>query len=247
MVEIRNIIENKKAAFYSGCFANYYYPEVGSAAMAVMRALAIDVVVPKQVCCGLPMMAKGNLKDAMSNMKNNARELSGLVQDGYAVVVSCSSCGLFLKRDLPHFLHSKEAELVSTNLYHVTEYLLNLHQSGQINLEFRRIDKSVFYHLPCHLRAQQIGNPSVELMKLIPGITIKKVSEVCCGMSGAYGYEKRNFTLSKDIASRLYQEMKDNSADRFITDCGGCRLQIQGGTDRPVDHPLILLKETLMV
>jgi glycerol-3-phosphate dehydrogenase subunit C len=240
---MQNLIANKKVAYYSGCFANYYNPEVGKAVMAVFSKNGVDVKVPSQVCCGLPIIAKGNTRDAITNMKHNAGEFSKYVAEGYAVVASCSSCGLFLKRDLSHFLNTHEATLVSENTYHVTEYLLKLHEIGQFNTEFRRIEQTIFYHQPCHLRAQQIGNPSVTLLKMIPGTVVKMVSEICCGMSGAYGYEKRNYDLSKDIATKLYQVMKENPADRFVTDCGGCRLQIQGGTDRPVDHPIIILKE----
>jgi glycerol-3-phosphate dehydrogenase subunit C len=237
------LVANKKVAYYSGCFANYYYPEVGEATMAVMNKNGVEVVVPSQVCCGLPMMAKGNLKDATANMQHNTASLYKLVSEGYAVIVTCSSCGLFLKRDMPHFLHTEEAQKVSENLYHFSEYLLKLHAIGQLNTVFHRIEQTIFFHMPCHLRAQQIGNPSVKLLEMIPGTIVKKVSETCCGMGGAYGYEKKNFTLSKDIAAKLYQDMKDNPADRYVTDCGGCRLQIQAGTDRPVDHTAIVLRE----
>jgi glycerol-3-phosphate dehydrogenase subunit C len=62
-------------------------------------------------------------------------------------------------------------------------------------------------------------------------------------MGGAYGYEKKNYELSKHIAGKLYSEIKENPADRVVTDCGGCRLQIQSGTGLRVDHPMVLLKE----
>ena len=236
-------VANKKVAYFTGCFANYYYPEVGEATVAVMKKSGVEVVIPSQVCCGLPMMAKGNLKDATASMRHNATSFAKLVSQGYAVVATCSSCGLFLKRDSPHFLDTDEARIVSANLYHFSEYLFRLHQIGEFNTEFRRVEQSLFFHTPCHLRAQQIGNPSVSLLEMVRGTVVKKVSETCCGMSGAYGYEKRNYALSKDIASRLYQEMTDNPVDRFVTDCGGCRLQLQGGTERPVDHTTIVLKE----
>ena len=235
-------VPNRKVAYFSGCFANYYYPEVGEATLAIMKQSDVSVVVPSQVCCGLPMIAKGNLKDAISSMKHNVASLSRLVADGYSVITTCSSCGLFLKRDSPHFLDTDEARLVSANLYHFSEYLLKLNEIGGLNTDFRKTEQSLFFHTPCHLRAQQIGNPSVRLLGMVRGTVVKKVSETCCGMSGAYGYEKKNYALSKDIASRLYQEMKDNPVDRLVTDCGGCRLQIQGGTDRPVDHTAILLR-----
>jgi glycerol-3-phosphate dehydrogenase subunit C len=241
---MNELIANKKVAYFSGCFANYYYPESGEATMAVMQKNGLEVVVPSQVCCALPMMAKGNVKDAMAYMQHNTASLYKLVSEGFAVVATCSSCGLFLKRDLPHFLHTPEAQTVSENVYHISEYLLKLHEIGELDTGFRRIEQTIFYHLPCHLRAQQIGNPSVTLLEMIPGTVVKKGSEICCGMSGAYGYEKKNYDLSQAIAAKLYQNMKDNPVDRFVTDCGGCRLQMQAsGTDRPVDHPAILLRE----
>jgi glycerol-3-phosphate dehydrogenase subunit C len=238
-----DLISNKKVAFYTGCFTNYYYPETGIAAVKVLRKSGIDVIVPKQVCCGLPMMAKGNKKSALESMEYNTDVLSQLISDGFAVVATCSSCGLMIKRDYPLFLKSEKAKKLARNLYQITEYLLLLHERGGLNTDFKNIPQTIFYHTPCHMRAQGIGNPSVKMLELIPGTTVKYVSEECCGMGGAYGYEKKNFELSKDIAGKLYNDVKDNPCDRIVTDCGGCKLQIQTGTGTNVEHPLILLQE----
>lgn len=62
-------------------------------------------------------------------------------------------------------------------------------------------------------------------------------------MGGAYGNEKANYELAKDIAAKLYREIKGNPTDRIVTDCGGCKLQIEAGTGHKVDHPIILVKE----
>src|SRR3972149_7186857 len=183
---VTDLVSTKKVAYFSGCFADYYYPEVGEATVAVMKKNGVEIVVPPEVSCGLPMMAKGNLKDAIGNMQHNAAVLGKLVADGYAVITTCSSCGLFLKRDSPHFLHTPEAELVSDNLYHFSEYLLKLHERGELNTKFHRMDQTIFYHPPSHMRVQQNGQPSVKLLQLIPGLVVKYVSELCCGQSGAY-------------------------------------------------------------
>jgi len=238
-----DLIANKKVAYYSGCFANYYDPQVGEATIKVLHKNGIEVIVPDQVCCGLPMMAKGNTKGAYKNIAFNTKVLSRLVSDGYALITTCSSCSLFLKQDYPRLLGSEPAKQVSQNLYHITEYLLKLYEIGQLNTDFRLIPQTVFYHTPCHLRAQEIDSPTVKVLQLIPGITIKKISEECCGMGGAYGYEKVNYELSKEIAGKLYSEIEENPTDRIVTDCGGCRLQIEAGTGLKVDHPMILLKE----
>ncbi len=239
-----DLIGNKKVAYYSGCFFNYYYPEVGEAMVKVLRKNGIEVMVPDQVCCGLPMMAKGNIKGAYENLEHNTRILSQAVSEGYALITACSSCSLFMKRDYPLWMAGSQlAKQVSQNLYHFSEYLLLLHDRSELNTDFRPIPQTVFYHTPCHLRAQEKGDATVKLLRLIPGITIKHISTECCGMGGAYGYEKVNYELSKEIAAKLYSEIKENPTDRIVTDCGGCKLQIEAGTDRKVDHPIILVKE----
>lgn len=238
-----DLIGNKKVAFYTGCFANYYYPEVGKATIKVLRKNGIDVFVPDQKCCGLPMIAKGNAQGAYKNMEYNTRMFSHLVSDGYAIITTCSSCGLMIKRDYPLFLGSEKAKLVSENIFHITEYLLRLQQEGQLNTDFQHIPQTVFYHIPCHLTAQGIGNVTIKMLRLVAGITIKKISNECCGIGGAYGYEKVNYELSKNIASKLYSEIRETPTDRIVTDCGGCKLQMEAGTDRKVDHPIILFEE----
>ena len=236
-------IADKKVAYFSGCFANYYWPQVGESTVAVLHKNGVEVTVPQQVCCALPMMSKANLKGAQDNMAFNTKILGELVAAGYSVIATCSSCSLFLKQDYPRLLGTEEAKQVSQNLYHITEYLLKLHEIGQLNTEFQPINQTVFYHTPCHLRAQQIDSPSVKLQQLIPGITISHVSEECCGMGGAYGYEKANFELSRDIAAKLHTEIAENPSDRLVTDCGGCKLQMEVGAGREVEHPVMLLKE----
>lgn len=240
---VRDLIANKKVAYYVGCFADYYYPEVGKATVKVLKKNGIEVVAPDQVCCGLPMMAKGNAKGAYKNLEYNSRVLSQLVSEGYAIVATCTSCGLFLKQDYPLLRADEKTRLVSENIFHISEYLLRLHERGELNTDFKPIPQTVFYHTPCHLKVQEISDTTVRLLKLIPGIDIKYVSTVCCGLSGAYGYDKGNYQRSKDIASQLYREINETNADRIVDDCGGCKLQIEDGTGARVDHPVILIAE----
>ncbi|MFC1920949.1 heterodisulfide reductase-related iron-sulfur binding cluster [Chloroflexota bacterium] len=238
-------IENKKVAFYTGCFTNYYYPEAGEATVKILKKNGIEVVVPDQVCCALPMIAKGNTKEAYRNIYYNAAILSNLVSRGYAIIATCSSCSLMIKRDYPLLLESAEAKLVSENLYNTTEYLLLLNERGLLNTEdLYPVRQSIYYHTPCHLRAQGMENPTVKLLNLIPGVTINHIGNECCGMGGAYGYEKNNFKLAKEIAGKLYSNMKDYPADRAVTDCSGCKLQMEAGSSIDVVHPMILVSES---
>ena len=58
------------------------------------------------------------------------------------------------------------------------------------------------------------------------------------------GYEKVNYRLSQDIASKLYNESKENPTDRILSDFGACKLQIIAGVGTNVDHPIILIQES---
>lgn len=238
-----DLIANKKVAYYPGCFADYYYPEVGKATVEVLEKNGVKVVAPDQVCCGLPMMAKGNVKGANNNLEHNTRLLSELVSQGYIVLATCPSCGLFIKRDYPLLRANDKTKLVSENIYHISEYLLKLNERGELKTGFKPVPQTVFYHTPCHLKVQEISDASVRLLKMIPGINIKYVSKVCCGLSGSYGYDRDNYQRSQEIASELYREIKETGADLILDDCGGCKLQIEAGTGRRVEHPIILIAE----
>ena len=52
---------SNKVVYYTGCWANYYGPEIGQAFVEVMRENGFEVLVPEQKCCGMPMMAKGEI------------------------------------------------------------------------------------------------------------------------------------------------------------------------------------------
>lgn len=239
---VEDLIANKKVAYYVGCFANYYYPELGKDMVEVLHQSGVEVIVPDQVCCGLPMMAKGNTKGAHKNIEYNAMIFSEAVANGYAIITTCSSCSLFLKRDY-QLLGSERAKRVAQNTYHFSEYLLKLHEIGQLNTDLRHIPQTVFYHTPCHLKVQEAHDATVKMLELIPGISVIYVSKECCGMGGAYGYEKINYKLALEIGNRLFSQIKETPTGRVVTDCGGCKLQIEAGTGLGVDHPIILLKE----
>ena len=202
----------------------------------------INVIVPVQVCCGLPMMSKGNTRGVYKNIEYNVEIFSKAIADGYVVITTCSSCSFFLKRHYP-LLGGEKGAQVARNTYHFSEYLLKLYQAGRLNTDFRYMPQTVFYQSSCHLRASGMGQPSVDMLRLVPGIVVKHVSNNCCGMGGGHGYEKVNHELSFTIGGKLFSEIDENHTDRVLTDCGGCKLQIEAGTGIMVDHPVILLQE----
>ncbi len=232
-----------KVVYFTGCFANYYAPETAKALVAIMEKNGCAVIVPEQACCGMPMLANGNSKGARKNFTFIVQSLARAAAPGYPIVTTCPSCNMMLRKDGPLFFASEEAEYVAEHLYDAEEYLLGLHRQGRLNKNFGTTSLKVFYHNPCHLQVQNIIQAPLDLLALIPGLSITGVNAACCGMGGSYGLKKLNYERSRQIAGKVWNEVKAAQADILVTECGGCSLQIQAGTGIPSSHPLVILNQ----
>lgn len=232
----------KKIVYYTGCFADYYGPDIGKSFVEVMEKNGFEVIVPDTKCCGMPQMANSNLKGARKNFEFNTRVLAKAAAPGYDILSTCPSCNMMLRREGLPFFDSEEARFVASRVYDACEYLLRLHGEGKFNMDFGSMPIRVFYHNPCHLRVQNL-TAAVDLMKLIPDLDVVKVNLNCCGMGGSYGMKKQNYDRSKEIAQKIWDEVKAAHVDVVATDCGGCGLQVQAGTGAKIMHPLMVLNQ----
>ena len=87
-----------KVAYFAGCTARYFFPEVAVAAVQVLEHNGLEVMVPEQHCCGMPAMLEGDRPLALNYARQNMASLAQAVEDGYAIVCSCPTCGYLLKR-----------------------------------------------------------------------------------------------------------------------------------------------------
>ena len=99
----------------------------------------------------------------------------------------------------------------------------------------------VGYHAPCHLKSIGVTDEPIRLMELIPGVTVERYSDKCCGMGGTYGIKSKNFDLSMKIGQRLFEEINASHVDQLVTGCGACGMQIHQGTMRESIHPVKLM------
>ncbi|MCX8021184.1 MAG: heterodisulfide reductase-related iron-sulfur binding cluster [Syntrophorhabdaceae bacterium] len=234
---------SEKLVYFTGCFTNYYNPDVGKALFAILKRHGIELIVPDQKCCGMPMMANGNREGAKKNFDYNIDSLYEASSPGYDIITTCPSCNMMLKKEGLPFFESEKARTVSKRVYDAGAYLYSMNLKGKLDKDFYELPLKVFYHNPCHLKVQHITKEPVEVLKLIPGIEIVGVNKNCCGMSGSYGMKKVNKERSKEIGQKVWSEVTLHKPDIITTECGGCGLQINGGTGIRVVHPIVLLNE----
>lgn len=234
----------RKVAYFYGCYVNFFSAESeGSSVMRVLQKNGIEVILPKQKCCGIPSISSGNIKAVKKDMAYNLKQLYDAVRAGCDIITSCPSCGLALKEDYPRIINTAEATVVAQKTFDIHEYLWLLFNEGTLNTNFKPSNKKVVFHTPCHLKAQETGDLQECLAELIPGISISKMADYCCGMAGSFGLKKKNFDLSMAIGERLFRNIKAASADFVVTSCGACKTQIRQGTGHKVVHLMELLAE----
>ena len=135
--------------------------------------------------------------------------------------------------------------MVAENTYDLGEYLVDLHQSGDLKTDFAEVPDRMVYYPPCHLREQEIGRPYQGLLNLLPGADLESVdgSLYCCGMAGIMGFKRDFHETSIHLGSRLMDKIKKLAPERLITDCLSCRLQFNQLLPYKVRHPVEILKE----
>lgn len=137
-------------------------------------------------------MHSGDIDSFTKVAEKNVKALANTVRKGLDIVVPQPTCGYVLKKDYLDYVGGPDAELVAANTYDASEYLMKIHKGDgtSLNTEFLGdVPESITYHTPCHLRAQNIGLKSRDLMKLT-GAKIKLIQQ-CSGIDGMWGFAQK--------------------------------------------------------
>jgi Fe-S oxidoreductase len=230
----------RKVALFTTCTVEYNAPAIGRAAVRVLERNAVDVTVPEQRCCGMPYLDGGAIDQCRALVRANVRTLAAAVREGREIVSSGPTCSYMLKQEYPWLDESEDARLVASNTRDLFEYLARLHAGGALDTRFSRSVGAVTYHVPCHLRAQNIGVKSAEVLRAIPGTTVTVV-ERCSAVDGTWGFKTQYFHLSMKVAGPLFDAVRADAAPTVATDCPLAALQIAQGTGSEPRHPIQIL------
>ena len=193
------------------------------------------------------MISKGMLDAAKANAQYNVDLLYPYVEQG-AYVVGCEpSCLLTLRDEYPDLLRSPEADRVAEKSMLLEEFLHMLLREDRLNLKFRESPGRALYHAHCHSRSLVGTEPAMAVLGLIPGLDVQESDAGCCGMAGAFGYEKEHYDVSMTIGGqRLFPAVSALGEGGQVVVTGmSCRQQIQHGTNRAPRHLAEVLAEAL--
>jgi glycerol-3-phosphate dehydrogenase subunit C len=241
----RDLASPQKVAFFYGCSTEYYEPRVGRAAVYVLEALGFEVILPKQNCCGLPLLSNGEFDAARNYHERNVQSLVEYARQEIPIVGTSTSCTLTLKEEAPELLdmYDENTQLVAEFTYDFNEFLLL--QSNFYDLQFNSIPLTLPYHQPCQYKGHRIGNPAANVLSLIPDLQIRQSQTACCGIAGTYGFKEEKYGISQSVGKPLFEFIKSINAPLAVCDSETCRWQIKHGTGLPAIHPVELIAASL--
>ncbi len=234
-----------QVALFTTCYGNRNEPHLAGDLVAVFEHNGIRVTLPaKERCCGMPKLELGDLKAVEQLLQTNAPQLDRLISDGFDVVAPIPSCVLMFKQELPLlFPEDERVQRIAQHIFDPFEYLMLRHKAGLLRTDFKQRLGKISYHVPCHLRVQNIGLKTRDVLALVPETSFE-VIERCSGHDGTYAVKSEFRDASMKIGRPVFQRVENSGADYYASDCPMAARQIQSGLSdaREPTHPMRLLR-----
>jgi len=236
------------------CYGNRNEPDLALDLVAVFNHNDIAVrLVPKERCCGMPRLELGDLQTVAAYKEENIPQLLAVIGAGYDIVAPIPSCVLMFKQELPlMFPDDPQVKAVAARIYDPFEYLMLRHKSGRLKTQFKTSLGKVSYHVPCHLRVQNIGLKTRDVLRLVPDTTVD-VIERCSGHDGTYAVKQEFRAASVKIGTPVATRVQNAAPAHYTSDCPMAGHQIESllpqgtaaasnASGHGPEHPLKLLR-----
>ena len=233
-----------KVVVFATCYGNRNQPDLVEDLVAVFEHNGVPTALARQErCCGMPKLELGDLERVEQLKDSNIDELFRWVSEGWDLVAPIPSCVLMFKRELPLlFREDEKVAAVARAFFDPFEYLLLRHREGKLRTDFENSLGTVSYQVPCHLRVQNLGLKTRDVLELVPDTTVR-VIERCSGHDGTYAVKKEYNAISRKIARPVARAVDDAAADCFTSDCPMAAQQIASVAESAeATHPLRLLR-----
>jgi glycerol-3-phosphate dehydrogenase subunit C len=232
-----------RVAIFPTCLVEYHEPSIGHDLVKVYERNGIEcTLVDGAVCCGAPWLHSGDVEQFTKVAAKNVQALAVAIRRGNDIVVPQPTCGYVLKKDYIDYVGGADAQLVAENTYDAAEYLMRVHKADGTTLDTNfngHVPATVTYHTPCHLKAQNVGLKSRDLIKLT-GARVTLVQQ-CSGIDGTWGLRAENTRISVPMAQDLAAQIRAADGEVIAGDCHLANTAITEQTGRQPLHPLQLL------
>jgi Fe-S oxidoreductase len=263
--------------FLSDAFTEYFFPQVGLAAIKVLQLAGCRVIQLPVIGSGRTLISKGFLKAARSHAKKLLASIKAADPDGTMCIVGVEPSETFsLYDEYPDlFPGDVEVESIAQRTFNIEEFLVRppivnktLSSGGKSNISrimriainlnnilpkknsYTNNPIQVLLHEHCYQKARPyssdgcpVGVEANVALLTACGYQVSVVDSGCCGMAGAFGYEKEHYSLSLQVGElNLFPAVRAAGPEVLIAASGvSCRSQIVDNIQKMVYHPIELV------
>jgi FAD/FMN-containing dehydrogenase/Fe-S oxidoreductase len=233
-------------------FTNYNESDIGIKAVMLLEKLGYKVVIPRHRESGRTFLSKGLLRSARKIAVQNILMLRDVVSEDRPLVGIEPSALLTFRDEYPEMAGkslAEDARRLAGNALLFEEFICREIDRGNITSDsFTTQPKKILLHGHCQQKAVASTAPTVRMLSLPAGYKVEEIKDGCCGMAGAFGYEKEHYDLSMKIGEMvLFPAVRTAPAETVITAPGtSCRHHIADGTGRNALHPVEVLYDALI-
>jgi Fe-S oxidoreductase len=243
-----------EVALLADTFGRWFEPGALRDAVALLRAGGYRVTAlraaegGRPLCCGRTFFSCGLVEEGREEVRRLVEAALPLVRRGAAVVGLEPSCLLTLRDEARAALPGPATEEVAARALLLEEFAAAERAAGRMELPLGPAPwKKALLHGHCHQKAFDAFAPVEQVLRLVPGLEVATVTSSCCGMAGAFGYDREHYDVSMRMAeSALLPAVRAADADTVIVADGtSCRHQIRDGARREAVHAVSVLRAAL--
>jgi len=236
---------DKKVVFFADTYLNNHQPELGIKAVKLLNSCGYEVIIAEPGCCQRPLISNGHLKEAKKQGSATVANILPYFEKNIPIVTFEPSCHTALTDDLPDLIDdAAAAKLMTDNIKTIEVFLAEEYSAGKLTGHFSVKDPHLVIHGHCHQKADY-GTKATKYLLQTAGASFKELNTGCCGMAGAFGYEKEHYDISLKIAEESLGPGLDLHPESVVLAHGfSCKHQIADIRRRPVKHVVEVLNFT---
>jgi FAD/FMN-containing dehydrogenase/Fe-S oxidoreductase len=243
---------NGRVYLFADEFTNYNESEIGIKAIMLLEKLGYEVVIPRHLESGRTFLSKGMLGQAKKLANKNVLMLKDIISGETPLLGLEPSAILSFRDEYPEMVDKdlkESAAKLSEGTMLIEEFICREAEKGRISsANFTLRPAKILLHGHCQQKAVASTDTTIKMLSLPENYSVEEIPSGCCGMAGAFGYEKEHYDLSMKIGEMvLLPAVRNADPDTIISAPGtSCRHQIKDGTGRVAFHPVEVLYDAIV-
>ena len=241
----------KKVYLFCDEYTNHYDVEIGKKSIILLNSLGYHVLMTAHSESARAYISKGFLEQAKAIATANIKTFNALINTTTPLLGIEPSAILGFRDEYPNLVDSvlkPKAENLAKNVFTIEEFLAYEMKANTIDVsKFTTASKTIYYHGHCHQKALSSNSYALTTLGIPANFTVQPIDAGCCGMAGAFGYEKEHYELSQQIGEdRLFPTLRTIDSNALVAASGtSCRHQIKDGLNKTALHPIEVLYNAL--